>query len=84
MDSATPQPLYPQERDPIPTVQETGWVPVPVWTGAGNLAATGFRSPDCPACSVVDTTDLAIPDRVLVSTCAVYAVNNVTALSKDG
>jgi hypothetical protein len=33
-------------RDQVPIVQEAGWVPVPVWTGAGNLAATGSRSPD--------------------------------------
>jgi hypothetical protein len=30
------------------TVQETGWVPVSVWTGAENLASTGIRSPGSP------------------------------------
>jgi hypothetical protein len=25
VDSATPRPLYPRERDPVPTVQEAGW-----------------------------------------------------------
>jgi hypothetical protein len=25
------------------------WAPGPVWTGAKNLAPTGFRSPDRPA-----------------------------------
>jgi len=40
--------LYPQE-DPVPIVQEAGWAPGPVWTGAENLAPTGFRSPDRPA-----------------------------------
>jgi hypothetical protein len=34
--------------DPIPIVQEAGWVPGSVWTGAGNLASTGIRSPDRP------------------------------------
>jgi hypothetical protein len=36
-------------RDPIPTVQETGWTPGPVWTGAENLAPTGIRLPVRPA-----------------------------------
>ena len=27
---------------PLPIVQEAGWVPGPVWTGAENLAFTGF------------------------------------------
>ena len=30
-------------------VQEAGWAPGPVWTGAENLALTGIRSPDLPA-----------------------------------
>jgi hypothetical protein len=29
-------------------VQEAGWAPRPVWTGAENLAPTGIRSPDRP------------------------------------
>ena len=32
-------------------VREAGWVPGPDWTGVENLAATGIRSPDRPACS---------------------------------
>ena len=42
MVSATPRPLYPRERDPVPIVQEAGWAPGPVWTGAENLAPTGI------------------------------------------
>ena len=38
-------------KDPLPIVQEAGWAPGPVWTGAENLDPTGIRSPDCPACS---------------------------------
>ena len=37
------------EKDPIPIVQEAGWVPGPVWTDAENLAPTGIRYPDHPA-----------------------------------
>ena len=36
-------------KDPVPIVQEAGWAPGPVWTGAENLASTGIRSPACPA-----------------------------------
>jgi hypothetical protein len=36
-------------KDPVPIVQEVGWAPGPVWTGAENLAPTGIRSPDRPA-----------------------------------
>ena len=45
---ATRRPLYPRERYKVPPVQETGWATGPVWTGAGNLALTGIRSPDHP------------------------------------
>ena len=47
--NATPRPLYPHERDPVPIVQDGGWAPGPVWTGAENLAPTGIRSVDRPA-----------------------------------
>ena len=36
-------------KDPVPIVQEAGWAPGPVWTGAENLAPTGICSPDRPA-----------------------------------
>jgi len=32
-----------------PIVQEAGWAPRPVWTGAENLVSTYIRSPDRPA-----------------------------------
>jgi len=32
------------EKYPVPTVQEAGWAPGPVWTGAKNLASPpGFN-----------------------------------------
>jgi len=43
-----PAALYPP-KDPVPIVQEAGWAPGPVWTGAVNLALTGIQSPDRPA-----------------------------------
>jgi hypothetical protein len=40
--------LYPG-KDPVPIVQEAGWAPGPVWTGAENLAPIGIQYPDRPA-----------------------------------
>jgi hypothetical protein len=37
-----PAALPPQERKPLPILQEAGWAPAPVWRGAGNLASPGF------------------------------------------
>ena len=34
---------------PEPIVQEAGWAPRPVWTGAEYLDPTGIRYPDRPA-----------------------------------
>ena len=47
--SFTPRPLFTPGKDPVPIVQEAGWVPAPVWTCVENLAPTGIRSPDRPA-----------------------------------
>ena len=45
--SVTPRPLFTPGKDPVPIVQEAGWAPGPVWTGAQeNLAPTGIRSPN--------------------------------------
>jgi hypothetical protein len=32
-------------KDHVTIVQEAGWAPGPVWTGAENLGPTGIRSP---------------------------------------
>ena len=42
-------PVTPRERHTVPTAQEAGWAPGPVWAGAGNLTPTGIRSPHGPA-----------------------------------
>ena len=47
--SVTPRPFFTPGKNPVPIVQEAGWAPGPVWTGAENLAPTGIRSPDRPA-----------------------------------
>jgi hypothetical protein len=35
-------------KDPVPIVQEAGWAPGPVWTGAENLTHTQILSPELP------------------------------------
>ena len=47
--SVTLRPLFTLRKDTVPIVQEAGWAPGPVWTGAENLAPTGIRSPNRPA-----------------------------------
>ena len=39
----------PPGRVPVPIVEESGWVPGPLQTGAKNLAHSRIRSPDRPA-----------------------------------
>jgi len=34
--NATPRPLYLRDRDPVPLVRETRWVPGPFWTEAAR------------------------------------------------
>ena len=41
-----PWPLFTPGKDTVPIVQEAGWAPRQVWTGAENLTPTGIRSPD--------------------------------------
>ena len=38
--NATPRPLYLQERDPVPVVQEAGWTALLVWTGVRKRKIT--------------------------------------------
>jgi hypothetical protein len=47
--NVTPRPYFTPGKDPVPIVQEPGWAPGPVWTGAENLALAGIWSPDRPA-----------------------------------
>ena len=47
--SVTPRPFFTPGKDQVPIVQEAGWAPGPVWTGAENLVPTGIRYADRPA-----------------------------------
>jgi hypothetical protein len=61
-------PIFTPRKDPVTIVQEAGWAPGPVWTGAENLASTGIRSLDRPARSqslyVVKVVQLKSPFNV--------------------
>ena len=47
---STPRPgRFTPGKDQVPIVQEAGWAPGTVWTGAENTAPTGIRFPDLPA-----------------------------------
>jgi hypothetical protein len=49
-----PRPLSTPGKDPVPIVQEAGWAPGLVWTGAENVAPAETRSPDRPARSLTE------------------------------
>jgi hypothetical protein len=57
--SITPRPFYPG-KDPVPIVQEAGWVSGPVWTGAENLTSCRDSIPEpssptmsrCAVCTI--------------------------------
>jgi hypothetical protein len=38
-----PRPLSTHGKDPVPILQEAGWAPGLVWTGAENLTPPGFN-----------------------------------------
>ena len=68
--SVTPRPLFTPGKDSVPIVQEAGWAPGPVWTGAENLAPAGIQTPDRPARSqslyrlrYTAPTGIRTPDR---------------------
>ena len=51
LDSTTPWLLYPWKRDPLRIVQRAGWALGPAYISTENLASTGIRTADRPACS---------------------------------
>ena len=47
--NATPRPIYPRTRKPVPIVQEAGWARRSARTGVEDLDPSGIRSPNRPA-----------------------------------
>ena len=61
MVSSTPRPHFTPGKEPVPIVQEAGWVPGPAWTG-GKSRPHRNSNPDCPArSSVAIPTELPGP-----------------------
>jgi len=46
--ASRPGSSLPPGKNLVSIVQESGWALGPVWTGLGNLAPNGIRSPDRP------------------------------------
>jgi len=66
--SSTPRPHFTPGKDPVPILQEAGWAPGPVWTGAENLVPTGIRSLTVqPGSSVVIPTELPGPQSLVLN-----------------
>jgi hypothetical protein len=61
--SITPRSQFTPRKAPVPVVQEAGWAPGPVWTGAENLAHTGIR--------FLDRLSVAIPTE-LAGSCVLH------------
>jgi len=61
--SVKPRPLFTPGKEPVPIVQEAGWAPGPVWTGAGNVFPTGIRS---PAVQPIASRWLALKSKLIV------------------
>ena len=60
--AARPGRFLPPGKDNIPILQEFGWAPGPVWTGAENLVPHRDSIPDRPArSSVAIPTELPCP-----------------------
>jgi len=51
-----PQLFFTPGKDPIPIVEEAGWAPGPVWTGAANLASHWDLNPRLVASRYTDYT----------------------------
>jgi hypothetical protein len=49
--SVTPRALFTPGKDPVPIVQEAGWDPGPVWTGAPNKTRPPNRPARCQSLS---------------------------------
>ena len=73
--SVTPQPLFTAGKDPVPIVEEAGWAPGPVWTGAENLAPSPGFDPGTVQLVASRYTDWAIRPTNLYVTHANYNFN---------
>ena len=82
MVNTTPRPLYPVERDPLPTVQKAGWALGPVWTGSEILAPTPvFDQRTVQPIAVAIPTTLTRPTYTgLLTFCAWYSDSLISGI----
>ena len=69
--NATPPPLYPQARDPVPILYEAGWAPGPILMGAQNVVPT----------KISDHVALVFVCMLEVFVCQVRLLNGIRHIS---
>ena len=70
-----PLPQYPQERDPVPIIQKTGWTSGPVQTCTENLAPTRIPTPNHPARSKLLTNYAILAASLPLHRWLIYSLN---------
>jgi hypothetical protein len=85
----TPRPLSTPGTDPVPIVQEAGWAPGPVWTGAENLSPPRF-DPRTVEPVVSRYTDWATRlttarnnQRLFLVTCAISSIKESVVIQQN-
>jgi len=84
--NATPRPLFPQERNLLTFVQESGWASGPIWRSPEYFVASGVRSSDRPTSGealclprypyrLVDVKQTVVTIRVFCNSCRVVDCN---------
>jgi len=64
--SSTPWSHFTPGKDPVTILEEAGWAPGPVWTGAENLVSSGIRSDRPARSSVAIPTELPDPQSLVL------------------
>ena len=79
--SAKSQSIYLRETDAVPIVQEAGWTPGTVWTGAQNLAQyrDSIHGPSKPYRAAI-STELSRPCHMLLAICILRVCHNLKQL----
>ena len=75
-----------KHKKKLAILQETGWAPRPVWSGAGNLAFTGIRSSDhYPPTFILGTCGNLSPsvmERKIIGRRQPFKITRLTVRSK--
>jgi hypothetical protein len=56
------RPLYPRKRNPVPILQEAGWVPGPSWTRAQYQKKLAPFTAEAKDVRIIDTTSSFLHD----------------------